>query len=160
MDLNGIEFTEDMKWMMFAAAALSLLIRYFYCNTIRKTLLLVDEENRHMKPQQAWLALIPILNIYWNFKVAELLANSLTNEFYDRKIAEEENPGKSLGYTYAVIFAISSFPISSGIFLAFGIFSLIYYIRYWVKVAAFKTLLEEHNRVFNYLAQKEEKDEA
>lgn len=160
MEFNGIEFNEEMQWMMFAAAAISLVIRYFYCNTIRKTLLLIDEENRHMKPKQAWLAIIAILNIYWNFKVAELLANSLTNEFYDRKIPEEDNPGKSLGYTYAIVFAISSLPISSGFILAFGIFSLIYYIRYWVKVATFKTLLEEHNRVFNYVALKEEKDEA
>lgn len=141
-----MEVTPDMYWVLILAGLLSLVIRFFYCNTISKTLKLIVEENRHMQPRQAWLAMIPIFTIYWNFKIAERVADSLTNEFYDRKIAEEENPGKAIGYSYAVLFALGYIPVSSGFIFVMGVFSFIFFIRYWLKISNFKALLVEHNR--------------
>ncbi len=141
-----MEITPDMYGVLVLAGLLSLGIRLFYCNTIRKTLNLIAEENRHMKPREAWLAMIPIFTIYWNFKIAERVANSLTNEFYDRKIAEEENPGQAVGYSYSILFALGYIPISSGFMFVMGIFSFIFFIRYWLKISKFKAILEEHNK--------------
>lgn len=141
-----MEITPDMYGVLILGVLLSLGIRLFYCNTVRKTLKLIAEENRHMKPREAWLAMIPIFTIYWNFKIAERLANSLTNEFYDRKIAEEENPGQAIGYSYSILFALGYIPISSGFIFVMGLFSFIFFIRYWLKISNFKALLEEHNK--------------
>lgn len=160
MKLESTELTPDMYGLLVGVALLSLVIRYFYCNTVRKTLHLIKEENRHMQPREAWLAMIPFFTIYWNFKISEAMANSLTNEFYDRRIAEEENPGKALGYSYSILFALSYIPLSPGFILFMGLFSFIFFIRYWLKVSTFKTLLEEHNRVFNYPNLKEENHES
>lgn len=142
-----MEITPDMYWVLVSAGLLSLVIRLFYCNTIRKTLNLVAAGNRHMKPREAWLAIIPIFTIYWNFKIAERVANSLTNEFYDRKIAEEENPGQAVGYSYSILFALGYIPISSGFMFVMGIFSFIFFIRYWLKISKFKAILERHNEL-------------
>jgi hypothetical protein len=160
MEINGLEITPDMYWVIILAGILSLGIRLFYCNTIRKTLELVAEENRHMKPREAWLAMIPIFTIYWNFKIAEGLANSLTNEFYDRKIAEEENPGQAVGYSYSILFALGYIPITPGFIFVMGVFSFIFFIRYWLKVSKFKTLLEEHNRFVEFNNSKEDRNES
>lgn len=160
MKLDNTELTPDMYGLLVVMVLLSLLIRYFYCNTIRKTLSLIKEENRHMQPREAWLAMIPFFAIYWNFKISEAMANSLTNEFFDRKIAEEENPGKALGYSFSILFALSYIPLTPGFILFMGIFSFVFFIRYWLKVSTFKTILEEHNRVFNYPESTEETHES
>ena len=159
MNLNGVEITPDMYWLIGLGVLSGLVIRFFYCNTIRKTLLLIDEENRFLKPKEAWLAMIPIFNIYWNFKLAEKVSDSLTNEFFDRQIAEEPNPGKAIGYSFATLFAMSNIPIAPSFLMVMNIFSFIFFIRYWLKVSTFKTLLEEHNRVFDYVKTKT-KDES
>jgi hypothetical protein len=158
MEINGMEITPDMYGVLILGGLISLGVRFFYCNTIRKTLKLIAEENRHMKPREAWLAMIPIFTIYWNFKIAEKLANSLTNEFYDRKIAEEENPGQAVGYSYSVLFALGNIPISSGFIFVMGLFSFIFFIRYWLKISNFKAVLEEHNK-FESRKLKEQENE-
>ena len=148
--MNGVELTPDMYWLLGLGVLSGLVIRFFYCNTIRKLLLLIDEENRFMRPQEAWLAMIPIFNIYWNFRIAEKVSDSLTNEFFDRQIAEEPDPGKAVGFSFAILFALSNVPIAPSFLMVMYIFSFIFFIRYWLKVSTFKTLLEEHNRVFDY----------
>lgn len=99
-----------------------------------------------MTPNQAWLLVIPFFNIYWNFSVASRLADSLTNEFYDRKIAEEENPGRIAGMWYAWLFLLSSIPLPAFILVTMGLLSIIYFVGYWVKVNNFRNLLVEHGK--------------
>jgi|SRR5690606_2367728 len=154
MEYNGITLTEDMIWVLTVTVITSYIIRGFYCNTLKQTLDLVAEENRLMKPKMVWLALIPLLSIYWNFIVASKMADSLTNEFYDRKIPEEEDPGKKTGYIYAMLVALASIPLFQGFTLAVGLFSIIYFIKYWKTIDGFRVLLKEHNK---FLAQKEER---
>ncbi len=144
-----MEITPDVYWALGVGIMMSLLVRFFYCKTLYNTLKLIAEGNRFMKPREAWLAMIPIFSIYWNFMIASHLSNSLTNEFFDRKIAEEENPGKTAGITYALLLALANCPISSGFMIAMGICSFVFFIRYWIKVDHFRTLLVEHNRIFS-----------
>ena len=156
MEYNGITFTEDMIWALIITMVIYYTVLAFYCRTIKKTLDLIAEENRFLTPRSAWLAIIPIFNIYWNFVIASRLSDSLTNEFYDRKIPEEEFPGKVTGTTYAVLIALANFPVSQELSLLTGLFSFYFFIRYWIKIDNFRTLLKEHNR---YLASQKTENE-
>lgn len=146
MEYNGITLTEDMVWAATIISIVSLIIRAFYCLTLSRTLKTVAEENRHLKPWMVWMALVPIVSLYWNFIIANRMADSLTNEFYDRKIAEEENPGRLFGLSYAIFVVIASFPLIPSISFVAGIFALYYFIRYWVKIDYFRILIIEHQR--------------
>lgn len=135
--------------LVLAALILRLLIWIFYANTVRRTLLRLAPENRLIKPETAWLLVIPIFNIYWNFIVASRLADSLTNEFYDRKIAEEEHPGRATGRRYAWLFLLSNIPFPPFILVTVALLSFVYFIAYWVKVNNFRNLLVEHEKFKN-----------
>ncbi|TCK82746.1 hypothetical protein [Albibacterium bauzanense] len=156
MEYNGITFTEDMIWALAITMVIYYTVLAFYCHTLKRTLDLIAEGNRFLKPKLAWLAMIPIFNIYWNFVIASRMSDSLTNEFYDRKIPEEEYPGKVTGTTYAILIALANFPVSQGLSVFTGLFSLYFFIRYWIKIDNFRVLLKEHNR---YLMLQKESNE-
>ena len=149
MNIDYANLTPEIMQLVGAVFLIRLLIWVFYANTFRKTLLLVAPENRLMTPNQAWLIAVPLFNIYWNFVVTSRLADSLTNEFYDRKIAEEENPGKANGMLYAWLFLASNIPLPPFILITIGLLSMVYFIVYWVKVNNFKNLLVEHEKFKN-----------
>lgn len=139
-------------WIILAAR---VVIWLFYANAVRKLMLEISVENRFMQPAQAWWLAVPFLNIYWNFVVTRNVSNSLTNEFFDRKIAEEENPGLGKGLLFAWMFLLSHIPFPTFILLTFFILGVVYFIQYWVKIANFRHLLVEHNRVY----KRKDKDE-
>ncbi len=149
MNIDFANLTPELIQLVVVVFVFRLLIWVFYANTIRKTLLLIAPENRLLTPGQAWLLAVPLLNIYWNFVVASRLADSLTNEFYDRKIAEEENPGRANGMLYAWLFLLSNIPLAPFILLTIGLLSMVYFIVYWVKVNNFRNLLVEHEKFKN-----------
>src|SRR5690606_2701081 len=144
---------ENLPPEMLQVAVAVLLIRMFiwgfYANTVRKTLLKIAPENRLMEPNQAWLLAVPLFNIYWNFEVASRLSDSLTNEFYDRRIAEEENPGRGVGRWYAWLFLLTNIPFPPFILITIFLLSITYFVVYWVKIGNFKNLLVEHARFKN-----------
>lgn len=138
-----------------ALAAIFFLIKVLYANTFRATLKLIAPENRFMKPGEAFLVLIPFFNIYWNFELAKRMSDSLTNEFYDRKIAEEEFPGRSTGITVAILYIITMFPLSINILMGINLVYFFYFFAYWVKMNRFRELLRDHN-IFLEEQQKDE----
>lgn len=146
MNIDYGTLSGEMMQLVGAVLLIRLLIWVFYANTVRRTLLRVAPQNRLMKPDMAWLLVIPFFNIYWNFVVANQMADSLTNEFYDRKIAEEENPGKSLGRLYAWMFLLSNIPFPPFILITVALLSFVYFIGYWVKVNNFRNVLVEHEK--------------
>lgn len=146
MNIDLENLSPEMIQAAIAVFLIRTLIWGFYANAIRKTLLLVAPANRLMTPNQAWLLMVPFFNIYWNFAVASRLADSLTNEFYDRKIAEEENPGRAAGIWYAWLFLLTNIPLPPFILVAVFLLSIIYFIVYWVKVSNFRNLLAEHEK--------------
>src|SRR5690606_18534680 len=131
---------------LLVVCASMLIIWALYARTVQRLLKEIAPENRFMEPVQAWLVLIPLFNVYWNFVIAARVANSLNNEFFDRKIAEEEDPGRHAGVRYAVLFLLAHIPVPGIIELTFSLLSLVYFIAYWVKLSNFKLLLEDHNR--------------
>lgn len=143
LDINHL----DQETLIAAGiiGAIFFLIKAAYANTFRATLKLITPENRFMKPGEAWLVLIPLFNIYWNFELARRMSDSLTNEFYDRKIAEEENPGRSTGITVAILFLITYFPLPLNFIIGMNLVYFMYFFIYWVKMNRFRELLKDHN---------------
>ena len=156
MEYNGVTLTEEMIWVLAIVAIISYTVRGFYCHTIKRTLDLISEDNRCMQPKMAWLAIIPLFSIYWNFIIATQMSDSLTNEFYDRKIPEEENPGRKTGLTYSTLIALANFPFFPSFAVALALVSIVYFIKYWIKVDNFRVLLKKHNRHIAYRKDHEE----
>lgn len=123
-----------------------IVIWLFFANTIRSTLKLIAKENQCILPNQAWFLAIPFFNIYWNFEVARRLSYSLNNEFYDRKIAVEEQPTLRAGLTYAWSYLVYNFPLPAFWRMLGMIVSLVYFITYWFKINQYRVLLIEHNK--------------
>jgi len=145
MELNLENLDQESIVALAGLAVIFLLIKALYANTFRTTLKLIAVENRFMKPGEAWLILIPVFNIYWNFELAKRMANSLTNEFYDRKIAEEEAPGRSSGITVAMLYVVTLFPMPVYLVMSLNLVYLFYFFAYWIKMNRFKELLKDHN---------------
>ncbi|MFC3197211.1 hypothetical protein ACFOET_06275 [Parapedobacter deserti] len=144
MNIDYNNLPPELMQVVVTVLLIRLVVWVFYANTVRKLLLLVAPGNRLMTPNQAWLLVIPFFNIYWNFSVASRVADSLTNEFFDRKIAEEENPGRAAGMWYAWMFLLSNIPLPPFIMMTVGLLSVVYFIAYWVKLNNFRNLLAEH----------------
>lgn len=149
MDLNSFSWTSEMYWALGLGMVISLIVRFFYCRSIRNLLQMIASENRFLEPKHAWLAMIPVFSIYWNFVIAIRVSNSLNNEFYDRQIAEEDRPGLVSGISYAIFALLVNIPLGAFFITFFGMLTLLYFIRYWVKVENFRALLFEHNRFLN-----------
>jgi hypothetical protein len=147
MDMKMENLSPDMLQAVWVLLLAGIVVWLLYANTARKLLLLIHPENRFMKPNQVWWLAVPFLNVYWNFVVVNHIANSLNNEFFDRKIAEEEMPGKSRGILYAWMYMLSHIPFPGFLLLTFSTLSVVYFIQYWVKLANFKNLLLEHNKI-------------
>jgi len=145
---------EQLLPMIIGVFIFQIILWLLFANTIRKTLLLVRESNRCILPNQSWLLALPLFNMYWNFVVVRRLTDSLNNEFYDRKIAVEENPTQKEGYMYAGSYLTGNFPLPMFIKYIVSIVSLVGFVMYWVKI-------NQYRKILKYSAQEvEEKEEA
>ena len=145
--INSPEYQQLLPYLpyLLAAGVLRLIIMVYLCMQGRKALLQISKENRNLGPDQVWLLLVPFLNIYWNFVFVRRFTESLNNEFYDRKVAVEENPTQRNGYLFAGSFLVYNFPLPMFVgFVAFVI-SIVTLILYLAKVNEHKKLLEESN---------------
>lgn len=125
-----------------------ILIWLLLANNIRKTLNLIDTANRCILPYQVWFIAIPLFNIYWNFEVVKRLRDSIINEFYDRKIAIEEQPTYKKGMLYAWIYLITNipFPFPLGISGILIVLHFVTLVNYWFVISSYKRILIEHNK--------------
>lgn len=139
--LQSADFQKILPYLV-GVAIFQFLLWLLFANTIRVTLKLIKIENRCLLPSQSWFVALPFFNIYWNFVVVRRLADSLNNEFYDRKIAVEENPTQTQGMWYAGSFMVSNFPLPAFISYLTSISTLIGFIVYWMKINEYKKLLK------------------
>lgn len=141
------ELLADLQKFTLYVFILVMVTWVFFANTIRKTLLLIQKENRVILPNQAWFIAVPLFNIFWNFEVVKRLAYSFNNEFFDRKIAVEEMPTQRFGSMYAWAFLIYNIPFFPAFIrlLAF-VLCITYFITYWFKINQYKTLILEHDQ--------------
>lgn len=146
MNLNLEDISPEMMTAVWVMLGVRILVWVFFANSVRKLLQEIAVENRFLRPGQAWLLAVPFLNIYWNFVVARSVSNSLNNEFFDRKIAEEPSPGLAKGMLYAWMFLLANIPFPGFILVTFFILSVVYFIQYWIKISNFRNLIVEHKR--------------
>jgi len=95
----------------------------FYCLTLQKALNRCSPECRAMSPGMVWLLFIPLFHLVWQFIVVSNMAKSLAAEFRKRGIAEDPQPGQTLGLVMCIGNIIC------------GPVGLICWIIYWVKIA-------------------------
>ncbi len=115
--------------IVFVLCAVLLIPFIFYCLTLQKALNRCSPESRAMNPGMVWLLFVPLLNIVWQFFVVLNMSKSLAAEFQKRGIAEEANPGQTLG----LVMCIGN--------LICGPVGLICWILYWVKIAGYSSKL-------------------
>lgn len=148
------EMGQEYTIMLIVVGIFITVIRLVFANTIRKTLLLINPENRLLKPAQVWFLAVPLINIYWNFLVSKNLSYTLNNEFFDRKVAIEPNPTRKTGMIFAWSFLLLNIPLFPFFMMTLFFINVIFFIKYWVEISRFKTLIMEHN---NFL-QEHQKD--
>lgn len=121
--------------------AIGLIPLIFYLLTLQKTLNEVSPQNQKLPPGQVWLILIPLFGLVWSFIVVNRIADSLKAEFAMRGIqVEEDRPGYSIGLTYCILYCCSVVPFLGGLAALGG---LVCWIIYWVKIAGYKTKLQQ-----------------
>jgi hypothetical protein len=158
-DVLSPELTAEIERISIFFVVVILIIWVLFANTVRSTLKLISKENQAILPNQAWFLVVPFFNIYWNFEVARRLSYSLYNEFYDRKIAVEEDPTFTAGMTYAWSFLIYNFPFPLFWRILGMVVSFVYFITYWFKINRYRVLLLEHNKWLETEEGKSKKDE-
>jgi len=116
-----------MLTIVLVVFVIMLVPLVFYCLTLQKTLNRCSPECRAMNPGMVWLMFIPLFNIVWQFIVVLNMAKSLAAEFQKRGMAEDPNPGQTLG----LVMCIGN--------LICGPVGLICWILYWVKIAGYSS---------------------
>lgn len=140
--LNNPDFQKLLPYL-YAFAAVQIIVWLLFANTIRTTLNLMRKENRCLLPSQAWFVALPFFNIYWNFVVVRRLTDSLNNEFYDRRMAVEEDPTQKQGYMYAGGYMVSNIPLPAFVGFIASSIALVGFVLYWFKIFEYKKLLRK-----------------
>lgn len=134
------EFLIILVIVLVLVFAVSIAIQIFYLLTLSKCLSRVSGRNRRMEPGQVWLNLIPCFGTVWIFITVNRIAESLEDEFYDRRLRRDGDFGKNLGVMYNVMVLLGAIPYIGGIFSIIG---LVMWIIYWVKIAGYSRQLAE-----------------
>jgi hypothetical protein len=67
----------------------------------------IPQRYRFLEPNMTWLLMVPLFNLYWNFKVFLGLAESFQAYFYSHGIAEVEDCGERLARWYCICCLLS-----------------------------------------------------
>jgi hypothetical protein len=99
--------------------AVFLIPAIFYCLTLQKALNRCSPESRAMQPGMVWLLFVPLFNLVWQFFVVINVAKSLGAEFQKRGMAEEPEPGKTLGLAMCILGCCGIIPVI-GVIISIG----------------------------------------
>ena len=112
----------------------------------------IKPENRTIQPNEVWLQLIPVFNLYWQFVVVDKISDSIRNELVDRHpvsfgatsdsafpVFTDERPTHDLGRAYCILGLIGVMGFFTFFLLCFaGCAATVCWIIYWVKIAEYK----------------------
>jgi hypothetical protein len=90
---------------------------------------------RFQEPGHVWLLMVPLFNLYWNFRVFPALAESFQVYFYSRGIADVEDCGERLARWYCYLAPTFIIPCLN---LATGIAGLVVLILFLVEAGQLK----------------------
>jgi hypothetical protein len=117
---------------------LGIITAIFYLLMLQTALNRCAPESRAMNPGMVWLMLIPLFGLVWQFFIVINVAKSLSAEFQKRGLAEEPQPGKTIGLALCILGCCSIIPLL-GVLCSLG--ALVCWIIYWVKIAGFSAKL-------------------
>jgi uncharacterized membrane protein HdeD (DUF308 family) len=131
----------------------AILIFIFFLISMQTALSRVSPQNRKMEPGMVWLALIPCVNIVWQFFIAIQVPDSLKNEFQRRNRDDGSDYGKSLGLAYCII-GLAGAVISNGMsaskdlqMAGYGVSAIasvvqiVVGIMFWIKIVNYSAML-------------------
>jgi hypothetical protein len=163
---------------MLVVFALILTVYILYLLNLHRTLAEVDERNREMSPGLVWLMLIPLFSTFWAPYMVAKIANSLRNEFEDRRWPTEgEGFTRSVGMIFAwggvVNFGLSIIQnvlqyldmmsvamVISFVGLPIGLALFVLWIVYWVQTHQYKVRLREGGRGYRPGGVEEDYDDS
>jgi hypothetical protein len=133
------EFMAILIVVLLVVLAISLVIAIFFLLTLSKALSRCSPRNRTMEPGMVWLNFIPLFSLVWQFITVNRVAESLSNEFYDRGWDRSgDDYGKNLGMTFCIMNLMGWIPYCGVLFSLVG---LVCFIIYWVKIAGYSSQL-------------------
>ncbi|MFN8713863.1 MAG: hypothetical protein ACK5Z2_13535 [Bacteroidota bacterium] len=126
--------------VLLLSIAIALIPFILFCIMVSKLMKLVAPHNRRMSPGGAWLMLIPLFSLVWQFIMIGHIADSVAAEYRRRGLAlPEDRPAYKIGLWACILGFSGIIPILG--FLG-AIASLVLRIVYWVKLAGYKSELE------------------
>ena len=125
-------------FFLFLIVPIFIGIGICYILTLQRALSRCAPQNRAASPESAWLLLIPLFNIVWQFILYPRISESLEREFRSRNLPIEHDPAKNLGLALAVLHVCSFIPV---VHIATGIAGFICFILYWVKISGYSNQL-------------------
>ncbi len=146
----SLGFTEIL--LMLPVLGFILIPMIFFLIAQQDLLRTIKPENRTIQPNEVWLQLIPVFNLYWQFVVVDKIADSIRNELVDRHpvsfgatsdsafpIYTDERPTHDLGRAYCILGLIGVLGFFTFFLLSCaGIAATICWIIYWVRIAEYK----------------------
>ena len=144
-------FTEILLLLPFIALIIIPMI--FFLITQENFLKVIKPDNRRMQPNEVWLQLIPLFNLFWQFIVVNRIAESIRNEIIDRNLNSvsgtanpafaidvNEWPTLDLGLAYCIlgIAGVAGFFFGFLLFVFGGLAAMICWIIYWTQIAEYK----------------------
>jgi hypothetical protein len=135
---TNLAMNAGVLMVTFVFLAIVLVVMVFYLLTLQKALNRCSPENRAMAPGMVWLQLIPVFGLVWQFFNVINIAKSLGAEFQKRGIAEDPQPGKTLGLVTCILVCCGFIPFL-GMLISIG--TIICWIIYWVKIAGYSNKL-------------------
>lgn len=135
------------------------LVLCLLANTMANVIERVSPDLRTISSGQSWLSIIPVFGTFWIFYAVQQTSNMLSEEFQRRKIVEfETHPGLAVGWGFSFILFCAQLTLlidatTMTLFLYIG--AIITLIVYWVKLAGFKTkldndLMRQHTQRFQH----------
>ena len=96
-------------WLFLGSPFVQIAICWFAADALRH----VPAQQRFLKPGRAWLLMIPLFQLYWNFKVFSAIVESFQLHFYSRGIADVEDCGESLARAYCWLSVCALIPCAN-----------------------------------------------
>jgi hypothetical protein len=112
-----------------------------YVLTLQRAISRCAPQNRTTSPESAWLLLIPLFNVIWQFILYSRISETLEREFRARNLPIEPEPAKNLGLAVAVLHLFWFIPF---VHFFTGIAGFICLILYWSKISGYSNQLLNH----------------
>jgi hypothetical protein len=138
MGLIGFFGFAGLFMILLVFLMICLIPEILFVLTLQKALQRCSPQNRTISPGSAWLMLIPLFNLVWDFILVSQVSATLEREFRSRNIPVEPSPGKNVGLAWCILAAGAIIPFL-GVLSFIG--ALVCWILYWVKIAGFSSTL-------------------